>query len=140
IFERLIASADYDAIFLGSGLALEELPYLLANLRADADQGKLPVLVFGSKDNKEMLAKTAERFRNVKVYSEVLLTTAEELKNSVEAQIKEAMGAKLTPAERKEFARVAIDLLWRMSRGELQGYDLRPAQEAILAALRNPDM
>src|SRR4051794_40233691 len=35
---------------------------------------------------------------------------------------------------------MALDVFWRMSRGEIQGYDLRPAQEAIVESLRNPDM
>ena len=43
-------AADYDAVLLGNGMPTQELPYLLTNLRADADQGHLPVLVFASKD------------------------------------------------------------------------------------------
>jgi CheY-like chemotaxis protein len=140
IFERLAESADYEVILLGSGLPTKELPYLLTNLRADSDQGRLPVLIFTSQDNKEKLAKSVESLANVKVYPDILLTAGEELKNTVEAQIRAASGPKLTLAERKEFARVALDLLWRMARGEMPGYDLRPAQDAIAQAIRNPDL
>ncbi len=132
--------SDYDAVFLGTGLSVQELPYLMTNLRADVDQGQVPVLVFAAKDKLDGLMKFAERYRNVKVYPEILLTVVPELKNAVEAQIKEASGMKLTAAERKEFARVALDVFWRMARGEIQGYDLRPAQESIVEALRNSDM
>jgi hypothetical protein len=140
IFQWLAKSADYDAVYLGPRLTAQELPYLLTNLRADSDQGRLPVLVFAPAKGEEALAKQAERFPNVKVYPEVMLTAGEDLKNATLAQIKQASGAQLTAAERKEFARLALDLLWRMGRGELPGYDLRPAQDALVQALRNPDM
>jgi hypothetical protein len=140
IFERLARTSDYDAVFLGTGMNLEELPFLMANLRADVDQGQLPVLIFASKEKREALAKLAERYRNVKVYPEVLLAMADELKNSVDNQIKEASGTKLTAAERKAFAQAALDIFWRMAKGEIQGYDLRPAQDAVVEAQRNPDM
>ncbi|HWY86888.1 MAG TPA: hypothetical protein VNX28_09195, partial [Gemmataceae bacterium] len=130
----------YDAIFLGSALPLKELPYLLTNLQADADQGQIPILLFASKDKKEILTQAVQRYRNVKVYPEIALVAGEDLKNLVEAQIKEASGVKLALAERKEFARVALDVLWRMARGEIQGYDLRPAQDAVVETLRRPDM
>jgi CheY-like chemotaxis protein len=139
IFDRLGQSADYDAIFLGSSLPTRDLSYLLTNLRADADQGRLPILVFVTSSEKGAVGKAAEQFRNVKVYPDVLLTMGDELKTALDDQIKDASGAKLTAAERKEFARVALDVLWRMARGEIQGYDLRPAQQAVVEALRQPD-
>src|SRR5262249_3066003 len=33
----------------------------------------------------------------------------------------------------------ALDVLWRMSRGEIGGFDLRPAQDAVARAARDPD-
>src|SRR5262249_9332324 len=53
IFEWLAKSADYDAVYLGPRLTTQELPYLLTNLRADGDQGRLPVLVFAPAKNEE---------------------------------------------------------------------------------------
>ena len=140
IFERLGRSSDYDALFLGPDLPMQDLSYLMTNLRADVDQGHLPILIFASKQNREALTKLAQRYRNVKVYSDLLLVLNDELKNALENQIKDAAGAKLTTAERKEFAKVALDVFWRMGRGEIQGYDLRPAQDAIVQILNNPEM
>ena len=140
IFERLSKSADYDAILLGSALSTKELPYLLTNLRADADQGRLPIMIFAQKDQMELLASLTRQYRSVRIYPEQLLAAAPELKNAVEAQIRETGGVKLSPTERKEFAKVALDLLWRISRGENPGYDLHPAQDAIVEAARNPEM
>ncbi len=82
----------------------------------------------------------AQRYRNVKVYLDLLLGRSEELKNTIDGQVKEAAGMKITLPERKEMARVALDILWHMARGEYPGYDLRPAQDAIVEALANPDM
>ena len=50
-----------------------------------------------------------------------LMTKGDELKSTVEEQIKEGSGAKMTGVERKELARVALDLIWRMGRGEFPG-------------------
>ena len=140
IFERLSKTADYDALVMGGNLPTKEFAYLLSNLHADVDQGKLPILIFAPKDKKDAFAQAAQRYRNVKVYPDILLKSAEELKKTVEAQIKDMAGTKITQAERKALARVALDILWRMSRGEYQGYDLRPALDAVVEALANPDM
>ena len=75
-----------------------------------------------------------------KIYSDLLPALKEELKNTLDANIKESSGVPMAPAERKEMARVALDILWRMARGEYPGYDLRPTLGAVLAALNNPDM
>ena len=83
--------------------------------------------------------KLAARHRNVKAVPEALLMVEDELKNQMEEAIKEASGAKLTAAERKEFNRVSLDYLWRMARNEIQGYDVRPALTGVLTALRSPE-
>src|ERR1035438_3220853 len=44
-----------------------------------------------------------------------------------------------TPAERKDFAKVSMDTLWRMARGEIQGYNVMPALDVIRRQLRSPD-
>ena len=63
----------------------------------------------------------------------------DEFKLRIENLIRVAQGAPLTAEERKELGRTALDKLWRMARGEYTGYDVRPAEEAILAAARSPD-
>jgi hypothetical protein len=140
IKEKAQQSADFDVIFLAGALPQAEVPYMMTQLRADADLGGLPVLVFAPKQKQESLARSLERYRNVKVYSDLYLAMKEELKNATDNHIREAAGAPLTPAERKEFTRVAMDVFWRMGRGDIQGYDLRPAQDAIARSLKNPDM
>lgn len=137
-FEKLEQTADYDLIILFPGMADKEFPFVVNQFRSDADHGRLPILVFAPKGKEEELARQAERYANVKIYPEIWLSMTDELKGAVDEQLKAASGAKLSADERKEFSRVALDVLWRMGRGEIQGYDLRPAQETIARAATNP--
>ncbi|MCI0638620.1 MAG: hypothetical protein L0Y72_07540 [Gemmataceae bacterium] len=140
IFQQLAKSADFDAIVYFLTKGDKEWPYLLTQLRADMDSGQLPILLLAAKDKEEAAAKVAQRYRNVKVYPEVLATMPEEIKATVEGQIREASAAKISAEERAHLARAALDILWRMARGEYAGHDLRPAQDAVVAALEKPDM
>ncbi len=70
---------------------------------------------------------------------EPVLGMPDEFKARIESATKNAQGMKLTVDERKEFSRGALDALWRMARGEYAGYDVRPAEGAIVGALRFPD-
>jgi hypothetical protein len=111
----------------------------LTQLRGDLDQGGLPIFIVAGKDREEDLKKHARKYRAVEVLPEAALALPEILKASIEASIKTSQGAKLTVEERKEFSRAALAALWSMSRGEYAGYDVRPAEEAIVTALRSPD-
>ena len=138
-FDKLKESSDYDFILLHRGLPELERPFVLSQLRGDYDQAGLPVFMVAGKDNQEALEKLAKKYRGVQAILEPALSLPDEFKARIETQIKAAQGAKLSADERKEFTRVALDALWRMSRGEYAGYDVRPAQVAILAAVRWPD-
>jgi hypothetical protein len=137
---KLHSAADFDLIVLHQALPPDELNHVLTQFRADADHGLLPILVFPHRDSMEAMRKIARRFSNVTVLPEVVLTMPEELKTTLEEQIKQTQGAKLSVDERKELTKIALDILWRMARGEYAGYDVRPAQDAFWTAVRNPDL
>jgi hypothetical protein len=137
---KLHESADYELIVLHHTTPERELPFILTQLRQDSDAGLLPIFIFTPSESQERLLKIARRHKNIWVLPDILLTTPEQLKETLETHIKQAGGAKLTAAERKEFPKVAMDILWRMARGEIGGYDVRPAQDAIFAALRSDDL
>jgi hypothetical protein len=67
-------------------------------------------------------------------------TDAEDLKGTFTAAIAESMGKPLSEAERKNNAVLAIEWLTRIARGELPGYDIRPAQSAILKTARDNEL
>lgn len=137
--ERGRNSTGFDVIVLYDGLTVAQLPFVLTQLRADADLGALPTLVIASKDREELLAPIVKRYRNAVLLPEVLLKNPDELKKAIHESTHALHGPKLSATERKALARVALDALWRMARGELVGYDVRPAQEALLFTLRSPE-
>lgn len=136
--DKFDSLADIDVALL-HGSAAKELPFTIAQIRGNADHGNLPIFILAPKDAEVALAKMAARHRHVKVVPEAILLMGEDLKNQIEEALIETAGAKLSAAERKEFAKVSIDYLWRMARNEIQGYDVRPAQRAVIAALRSPE-
>jgi hypothetical protein len=115
------------------------LPFTIAQIRGAADYGNLPIFILAPKGAEVALEKMAARHRHVKVVPEAILLMGDDLKNQIEDALRETAGAKLSAAERAEFAKVSMDYLWRMARNEIPGYDVRPAQRAVMAALRSPE-
>jgi hypothetical protein len=139
-FDKLRESTDYDAILIHTAVPEKELPFVLGQFRADYTHGALPILlVADGKEQQAKLQKLARKYRAVEVIPETLLAMPDEIKMRIEALGKGSQGAKLTVEERKEFSKAALDALWRMTRGDVKGYDARAAEPAILAALRSPD-
>ena len=127
-FEKLRESADYDLILLHQAVPEKELPFAVAQLRADNDQGGLPIFIVAGKDRQEKLEKLARHYRDVQVITEPVLTLPDEVKARIDAATKSSQGAKVTAEERKAFNRAALDAIRRMARGEYVGYDVRPAE------------
>jgi hypothetical protein len=137
-FQNLGRAAEYDVILLHhAGNA--ELPHALAQLRADADQGGLPLFLIADKDREAAFIRLAERYARTWVIKEVE-AAAPDLKDTIERRIQETAGAKLTAEERKAYTHVALDTLWRMARGEITGYDIRPAEEPVARLVPNEDL
>ena len=138
-FEHLGRSADFDAILLYAAPGLE-LPYILTQLRSDADQGRLPIVVFAGKDREEGLAKIAARHRLVAVVPEVRATMPEELKATLDGLVKDSAGTPLSAEERKKLRETSLNYLYRMAGAEIPGYDIRPAKDAVLQALQSEEL
>jgi DNA-binding response OmpR family regulator len=138
-FAKLRKSADYDLIILHRGVPAKDLSYALGQLRGDYDQGGLPIFIVAPKGREEELQRLARKYRAVEVISEPALSIADELKNRIDGITKASQGMMLSVDERKELSRGALDALWRMARGEYAGYDVRPAEDALVHALRSPD-
>jgi hypothetical protein len=138
-FEQLNRSADFDVMLLFPSVPFGEFPYVLTQFRQDKESGLLPLFILEGK-KQENLPRLAARFQNTWVVPDVIATLPEELKATLEKGIKDATGAKLSAKERQELTRTALDILRRMARGEIRGYDVRPAQDAVVQALRSPDL
>jgi CheY-like chemotaxis protein len=161
--EYLHRSADYDAVVLDSSVPEGELPFVLNQLRNDSACSFLPLLLITAPEKKADAKRTAERNRNVFVLPAAYAAKGPELKRELEDAIKFAAapdsvqkapedaqqwlryevrrdkGQMLSAAERGKFAKDALDWFAQMARGELAGYDLKPAKDALLTALNNKD-
>jgi hypothetical protein len=129
-FKLLNPSADFDAIIIHHA-AGAELPHALSRLRADPNHGLLPILVIAPKGKEEAFVRMAERFRNVQIISELQAKLPERIKEFIEVGTKVYSGLPLQEKERKLFTIVSMNELWRMARGEVTGYDTRPALETV---------
>jgi hypothetical protein len=162
-FAALHQAADIDVILVHHKVPEVELPYVLAQLRADREGGLLPLLFVAPVKREGVYSRLEERNRNVWVLPEAFLRDPAELKTRLEEAVKLATapdavaraseqqkvwlredllkrkGQKLSDAERKQFATESLDALWKMARGQIKGYDVRAAEPAIVDALRNPD-
>lgn len=135
---RLAEAADIDGILVAESITDPMLPYLLSQLRADVDAGRLPVVIAAAPDHVERLQYRAGAYRNVWVMAAT--GNAGALKDAFTTHIAQAMGQPLSEAERKVLALHAMEWLARLAHGDPAGYDLRPAESVILHQLGNKDL
>ena len=122
------------------------LPSFLAQLRADINFGLIPAIILIGQDQagttpaefERDLRRLAESYRYVEIAP--AKTDAEGLKKILQARITEAAVKPLSEAERKANAAIATLWLKRLAVGEVPGYDIRPAEKAILNALHSPEL
>jgi hypothetical protein len=146
ILRRLREAADVDVVVVDAGIPDSPLPYLLAQLRGDVNFGLLPVIIVAPTDhpgiNPEELERGLNRFvqgyRNVSVVPRTVDQAF--WKQTLAARLSEAEGSPLTKEERLANAKLAMQWLRRLAVGEVPGYDVRPAERAILRALRSTDL
>jgi CheY-like chemotaxis protein len=146
LLRRLADAGDIDALLIDNNLPDPGLPHLLAQLRADANIGLLPVFitVFPDQDGRvppateRTLQRLTEGYRNIWIVP--LTLTKNAVQNMLAEGITAATGQPLSDPERKEQSQLAMTWLKRMATGEARGYDIRPAAAAILKAIGSPDL
>jgi hypothetical protein len=82
------------------------------------------------------LSRLAEHYRHTWVLPMTL--KKDDLQRVLNERITEAMGQPFSPEERKANATVAMLWLKRLAVGEVRGYDVGPAEGAILKGLTSP--
>lgn len=136
-------ASDVDVVLVDHALPAPQLPWLLGELRSDIYSGLLPVLVTlppkeVSEQRETDLRRFVARYRNVWLADTTLNPDA--LKRTLALRIAEAGGKALSSDERTNQRALAMLWLKRIATGEKTGYDIRPAEEAILEAMRSPDV
>jgi hypothetical protein len=84
------------------------------------------------------LARTIEPYRNVQIIHRPV--TPEAVKDEMQLFIADPATRPLSAAERKDQQRRAVEALRKMAIGELAGYDVRPAADALRTAMRTDDL
>jgi CheY-like chemotaxis protein len=136
--QRLATAADIDAILLDAAVNDPQLAYLIPQIRSDIDAGRLPIIVTGPL---QQIAELERRFGGIPGLTVTAETTNPgTLKALLDRSIKAQEGMPLTEGERKDYAAQATLWLARMARGEVPGYDARPAQSALLQGLLSNDL
>ena len=137
VLKQITPSTAVDGFLIHYALPDPELPYLLGQLRSDANVAHLPLVLAVPADRVESYRRFAEHYRNVLVVPEALPLDAAAFKETIATRFNDPTRRPLTEAERKEQAEVALQWLARLALNEAGNYDIRPAGPAILAALRS---
>lgn len=136
--QRLAAAADLDAILVDASVVDPQLTYLLPQLRADIDVGRMPIIITAQPQQVGELERRYGTTPGLLVTAQT--TNADTLKKVLDQQIKAQEGKTLSEAERKDYAALAMLWLSRIARGEVAGYDAQPVQSAILQGLMSNDL
>jgi CheY-like chemotaxis protein len=136
---RLKGGADIDLILIDHAFPRmeSELPFVLAELRADKDIGLLPILITAPAEREAKLSRFTQRYHNVWVVPENLTLAKNRLKATIEQRIKDSQGRPLSKKERENFAETARFRLGQIINGEYKGYEFQLAADAVYKALRS---
>ena len=136
VLRRLNKAADVDLVLIDEALPDPGLPSLLAQLRADLNYGRIPVVVTVPKEREDALRR--------------YVATVAQCFGVAAAAGRECAGfeavsrgparrgrAAVVEAELKEYAEKAVHHLAELAKGQPPGIDVRPAAETVFAALRS---
>ncbi len=137
VLRRLNEAADVDLLLIDADLPDPGLAPLLGQLRGDVNTGLLPVVVLAPAEREQRLRRITDLYHNVSTAPRGLALDTGAQKKILPVLITEAQGAPLAQAQLAEHAERSLRWLARMSRGEVPGYDVRPAADAVLEALRS---
>lgn len=132
-------TADFDLLILERGMVEVEFPFVYSQLRQHHDVAGIPMLVVVPKGRERFVQKLIARDPGVIMVTEDKFQAGDDLRNLVETHVKNVTFAKLSAAERKEFAKISMDTLWRMARGDIEGYNIVPAYDAIVEQLNGKE-
>lgn len=112
---------------------------VVAQLRGSADTAGIPIVILALPEQEAAMKSVASRYPRVTVISPPPASN-ELLKEKLDPIVKEMHRTPLSEAERKAFALQALDWLNRIAAGEKDGYDVRPADGAVIRALANDEL
>jgi CheY-like chemotaxis protein len=133
------ASADFDWLLVHRGVADGDFLHVYSQLRQQYDLAVMPMVIVATKEREKTVQKLVGKDPGVLILPEEKFKAGDELKSLVENHIKNVQGMKLSADERKRMAKVSMDTLSRMAKGDYPGYNVMPALDVIVDQLRSPD-
>jgi CheY-like chemotaxis protein len=137
-FRRLNDSADIDLVLVHSSIADPQLAFFISQLRASINDGLIPIIVMTPSSSAASADHLGARNRNVAVLQETGAPAT--FQRAFAAALTAGFGRPLTDSERRDDASRAMEWLAHIARGEVRGYDARPAAPAILKGLHSGDL
>jgi hypothetical protein len=134
-----IEAGDLEVIFVSSGVTDPELPYFLSQLRSGPDTSGIPVIVIGSKEQEKQLKSLETRTSRLKVLAPPPMSI-DMWKLELGPFLTDRFRIALTDNERVAQAKTAVAALLNIAQRERSGYDLSPAEPALLRALSRDDL
>ena len=93
-----------------------------------------------SSKREDRLRKALDKQKHIFVVPSSLLTDPRQLAMKLDDKVRETGMAPLSKAERKEYAETALVWLAKMALGELKGYEVKSAEEAVVNMLAAPGL
>jgi CheY-like chemotaxis protein len=134
--KRIQEAADIDLMLLDAKLPQPGLASLLGQLRADTYVGRTPVILTTSEEDLPRITRYIAKTPRVTAVPLGVALDQELLKEVFQDFIAEPGRPVLAEEERAEYAERAAQLLAGLAQGNPPGYDVRPAEGAILESLR----
>jgi len=162
LMQRLAQASDVALVLFEEELPDPGLAQLLGQLHADRFASQLPILLTAAPPradasgrlpddpsqrdllrgeairHEEKLRRYVARYPNVTVIPAALALDAKGLKPLLQARLDDPANPALSAKEIQDYAERSIANLARLARGEIAGYDVRPAGATVLEALRAP--
>jgi CheY-like chemotaxis protein len=106
----------------------------MAQLRGSPNTAGIPILLLPEPEQQRAMQAIAQRYPRVLVLSHPPVSL-EMLREQSRPLLEDRQRLPLSDAERSQHALKALDWLRRMAAGEVAGFDMRPAEPAVIRAL-----
>lgn len=138
MMRRLGQASDIALLLFDEELPNPGLASLLGQLRADTYARRLPILLTVTAQRADTVRRYVANWPNITVIPGPVAIDAKALRPLLQARLSDPANPTLSATELRAYSERSIKNLARLARGEIAGYDVRPAAATVMAALRPP--
>jgi hypothetical protein len=136
LLARATTEGNVSLIVTDTELPNPGFKYFLSQYKTNPNTAGVPLLLIAERDLGRYAQDELASVANVRIIPKAPLSP-EMLKAEINALGAEKPTPPLTDSERVVHAKLAVEYLARIASGELKGYDLRPADAALIQALND---